>query len=122
VVTAIPVLALCVVAGDASARTLQALALASDLVDVLLFAAIAVFAGVIAGLASMPVLRVLAGLVAALAAARAVLLLAGSGLLEVVAPVAFVVLVLALSVLLLRGRDPISAGRRSTPRWRAAGP
>ena len=111
VVTAIPVLVLCAVAGHASARVLHALALASDLVDVLLFAAIAVFAGVVAGLAAMPVLRVLAGLVAVLAAARAVLLLFGSGLLEVVAPVGFVVLVLVLSVLLLRGRDVLRPAR-----------
>ena len=107
VVTAIPVLVLCLAAEQASAGTLHALALASDLVDVLLFAAIAVFAGVIGARAAMSGLRVLAGLVAVLAAAQAVLLLAGSGLLEVVAPVGFVVLVLTLSVLLLRGRDVV---------------
>jgi len=111
VVTAIPVLILCVVAGHASARVLHALALASDLVDVLLFAAIAVFAGVVAAHAATTVLRVLAGVVAVLAAAQAVLLLAGSGLLEVVAPVTFVVLVLVLSVLLLRGRDVVRSAR-----------
>lgn len=108
VVTAAPVLWLCVVADSASARSVDRLATASDLVDVLLFAAIAVFSVVLARWAAATWLRVVSLLVAITAGVRAVALLAGSGSLEVVAPVAFVVFVALLSSLLL-ARRPLFA-------------
>src|SRR4051794_29172555 len=89
VLTAVPVLLLVVLAGGAGVRVVHDLAVASDGVDVLLFAVIAAFAAVIAAATTAPLLRGLAAAVAVLAAVRAVLLLSGSGLLEMLAPVAF---------------------------------
>jgi hypothetical protein len=111
VVTAVPVLVLCRVAGRASPRLVSGLAVASDLVDVLLFAAVAAFAGVVAALSTATLLRVLAAVVAVLSAARAVFLLAGSAWLDVLAPVGFLVLVLVLSVRLLREGPVVRPGR-----------
>lgn len=110
VVTAVPVLVLCLVAGRGSPGLVSGLAVASDLVDVLLFAAVAAFAGVVAALGTATLLRVLAAVVAVLSGARAVSLLAGSALLEVPAPVGFLVLVLTLSVRLLREPQVVRPG------------
>ena len=104
VVTAAPVLWLCAVADSASARNVDRLATASDLVDVLLFAAIALFGAMLARWVVPTWLRVVSLLVALTAGVRAVALLGGSGFLEVVAPMAFVVFVALLSSLLLARR------------------
>ena len=106
-VTVLPVLALCAVAAHASRRTVHGLAVAGDWTDVLLFAAIAGFCIAVARTSPRTGLRTLAAVVAALAAARAVLLGVGATRLELVAPLAFVVLVLTLSWL-----DPFRAHAR----------
>jgi hypothetical protein len=98
VVTAVPVLWLCAVADGASSAELHRWATLSDLTDVLLFTTIAVFAAAVARVAVASWLRWLCWAVAAVTLARAVLLLAGSTVLEVVAPLAFVVAVLAISL------------------------
>jgi hypothetical protein len=96
--TAVPVLVLTAVAGGASDRVVLGLADASDLTDVVLFATMAFFAAVTARAAGRSWLGGLAGIVAVLTAARAVLLAVGSGRLGLVAPLAFVALVLVVSV------------------------
>ena len=101
VVTVVPVLWLCAVAGDGSATMVHRLAQASDLVDVVLFAAIAAFAASVAMVTELTWLRWLAWVVGALALVRAVLLAGGSGALDLVAPLAFIALVLALSLAVL---------------------
>ena len=107
VLTAIPVLLLCDVANDGSDRFVHRLAQASDVVDVVLFAAIAAFAASVATATRLVWLRWLAWVVAVVALARAVLLAGGSGALELVGPLAFIALVLALStVALMRPRHP----------------
>ena len=100
-ITAIPPLWLCAAAEDASTATLHTLTVASDLTDVVLFVAIAAFGSAIA-LTGATWLRVLGLVTALVSLAHAALLMAGSGPLEVVAPLAFVVLVCALSAAALR--------------------
>lgn len=98
VLTAVPVLWLCAVAAGAPDGRLHSLAELSDLTDVLLFAAVAVFAVCVARRAARRWLQVTGWLVALVTAARAVLLLVGSSRLGLVAPMAFILLVLVLSV------------------------
>ena len=109
--TAVPVLWLTAIAASAHANQVRSLLLASDLADVLLFSTISAFAVVVALSARARWLQGCAITVAVLAAARAVLLLTGSSLLEVVAPLAFVVLVVVLSVVTL-ARRPLFGSQR----------
>ena len=111
---AVPVLALCAVAEGASDQTVLRLAVASDLVDVVLFATVAGFAVAVAGRLTHIWARRVVGSVAALAATRAVLLLSGSDRLELVAPLAFVALVVALSFM------PRSPRAEAKPKRRGA--
>jgi hypothetical protein len=106
VLTAVPVLWLTAVAGSGSDGLVHGLAVASDLTDVLLFATIALWATAVLGAAEPLWFKTLAGAVGVLALARALLLLVGSDLLELVAPLAFVVLVAVLSTLMLVHRSP----------------
>src|SRR4051794_32547688 len=90
--TLVPVLWLCAVADDGSPTLVHRLAQASDVVDVVLFAAIVAFAVTVALVAPIAWLRWLAWVVSALALVRGVLLAGGSQGLELVAPLAFIVL------------------------------
>jgi len=110
---AVPVLWLTAVAGTGTDALLHGLAVASDLVDVLLFATVGVWATAVLRAAEPLWVRMLAGAVGLLAFGRAVLLLLGSDLLELVAPLAFVVLVAVLSSLLLRHRSPFGRGHHT---------
>ena len=112
VVTAVPVLWLCVAAPTVKPGMLTRLLVASDLVDVVLFVAIACFAAAIAVAARSQWVKVLALAVTLLAVVRAVLLITGSRLLEVAAPAAFLVLVLILSIATLTGRPPFGDRQR----------
>jgi hypothetical protein len=107
VLTAVPVLWLSTVADSGSDGFVHGLAVASDLADVLLFAVISVWAALLVRAARPTWFKVLAGVLAVLALARAVLLLAGSGALELVAPLAFVVVVDLISTLVLARRSPL---------------
>lgn len=97
VLAGVPPLLLCVVARTAGSGTISSLAAASDLVDVVLFLAITAFAVAVAVAVDTTGVQALAGVVALLSAVRAVLVLTGGGALELVAPVAFLVLVLCLA-------------------------
>lgn len=110
VLTVVPPLWLTVVADSASSTAVHRLAVASDLVDVVLFLTIGAFAGVLAAAASAVWFRVLSALVAVLATARAVSLLLGSEWWELVAPLAFIALVVVTSTLLLLRRPPVPPG------------
>jgi hypothetical protein len=104
VLTLVPPLLLVVLQDRASDGQVHALAVLSDLTDVLLFATITAFA-VCAWAGGGPGwFRWSALLVAVAAAARALEILFGGALLEVVGPVAFILLAVASSVLLVRGR------------------
>jgi hypothetical protein len=96
--TAVPVLVLTASVAEWPDRVFAALAWASDLADVVLFAAVALFAAAVATASRRSWTGALAGSVSLLAAARSVLLACGSSTLEVVAPVAFIVLVTVVSV------------------------
>lgn len=105
VLTLLPPLLLVGLHERGSAGQVEALAQLSDLTDVVLFATISCFAFVWGWAGAGPTwLRWLALVVAVAAGLRAVELAAGGHLLEVVAPVGFIVLVVALSVVLLRRR------------------
>jgi hypothetical protein len=106
--TAVPVLVLAAGAARYSDRTIAALARASDLTDVVLFAAVSLFAAAVARASRARWLGSLAGTVAVVTAARSVLLACGSSSLDVAAPWAFIALVTVVSV-----RD---TGSRLTPR------
>ena len=110
VLTVVPPLWLAVVADSASSAAVHRLAVASDLVDVVLFLSIGAFAGVLAAAASDTWFTVLSALVAVLATARAVSLLLGSEWWELVAPLAFIALVVVTSTLLLLRRPPVPPG------------
>ena len=110
VLTVVPPLWLTVVADSASSTAVHRLAVASDLVDVVLFLTIGAFGGVLAAAASAAWFRVLSALVSVLATARAVSLLLGSEWLELVAPLAFIALVVVTSMLLLLRRPPVPPG------------
>ena len=107
VLTVVPPLWLCVVAPTATSSLVHNLARLSDLVDVLLFLTIAWFATTCWRLWRGPGwLRWTSLAVAGLCALRSLEIAFGGSLLEVVAPVAFLVLVVALSVHLLRRSLP----------------
>ena len=106
VLTLVPPLLLVLLHADGSDGVVHALAVSSDLTDVVLFAAIAGLAACTWAGHGPSWLRWLALVVGVAAAARAVEILTGGGLLEVVAPVGFIVLVVSSSVLLLRGPRP----------------
>jgi hypothetical protein len=103
VATAVPPLVLCVVAGSVSAASIDALALLSDMVDVLLFLTIAVFSGMCARhWLGAPWARWAAMGVTLVCALRAGEIVLRGSELELVSPSAFVLFVIALSVCLLR--------------------
>jgi hypothetical protein len=106
--TLVPVLWLLAVADTASGSGVHRLAVASDLVDVLLFAMIGVLGGVLARAVSATWLKAFAVGVSVLAVGRAIEIVADTALLEVAAPIAFVALVALVSTLVLLGRSPIS--------------
>jgi len=108
VVTAVPVLWLSAVVDSGADGLVHRLAVASDRSDVLLFATIAVWAGALVSAAEPMWFKTLAGAVGLLALVRALLLLAGFGLFELLAPLAFVVLVAVVSTLVLRDRLSLS--------------
>jgi len=95
----VPPLVLCVVASSAAAGAISGLATASDLVDVALFAAIAFFAGSVVIAVNRVWVRALAALVAVVCALRAVFVLIGEATLELLAPMAFLVLIVSLAIL-----------------------
>jgi hypothetical protein len=108
--TLVPPLMLVLLHDRVGGGTIHLLAVLSDLTDVLLFVTLAGFAIVWGWAGNAPTwLRLLSLLVGLAAGARAVEILLAGHLLEVLAPVGFVVLVVALSVLLLR------AGRGTAP-------
>ena len=114
--TLVPPLVLVLVHDRVAARAVHRLAALSDLTDVLLFITIAGFAIVWGWAGAGPTwLRVLALLVALAAGARAVEILLAGHLLEVLAPVGFLVLVVAFSVLLLRAGRSTAPGRVARP-------
>jgi len=116
VLTLVPPLLLVLLHDHASAGEVHVLAVLSDLTDVLLFATIAGFAAACGWAGQGPAwLRWLALLVGLAAGVRAVEILFGGGLLEVLAPLGFIVLVGAFSVLLLR-RGPREASRPTSQR------
>jgi hypothetical protein len=104
VLTLVPPLLLVVLHDRASDGQVHALAVISDLTDVLLFATITAFAACAWAGGGPGWFRWSALLVAVAAAARALEILFGGALLEVAAPVAFILLAVASSVLLMRGR------------------
>ena len=106
VLTAVPPLVLSVVARSAEDEVVSSVALASDLVDVALFAAIAVFGMAVTVATRSTWVRSVSAGVALLSMLRAALLVAGNQALEVVAPMAFIVLVLCLSWFCWRWRQP----------------
>ena len=110
-VTLVPPLVLVLVHDDASAGQVHAWAVLSDLSDVLLFATITGFAACGWAGHGPTWLRWLAVLVGLAAAVRAVEILLGGDLLEVVAPLGFIVLVVAFSALLLRGERRVASTR-----------
>ena len=114
VLTLVPPLLLVLLHDRGSVGVVHALAVLSDLTDVLLFATIAGFAGACGWAGQGPTwLRWLALLVGFAAGVRAVEILFGGDLLEVLAPLGFIVLVVAFSVLLLRRGRPAASGHRS---------
>jgi hypothetical protein len=106
VLTAVPPLVLSVGGRSADDDVVSSMALASDLTDVALFAAIAVFGTAITVAAQGTWVRSVSAIVALLSGLRAALLWAGNQALEVVAPMAFIVLVLCLSWSCWRWRRP----------------
>ena len=115
VLTVVPPLWLCAVAASGSADLVDALALLSDLVDVLLFLTIAAFAAVCFGGWREPVwLRWAALAVAILCGSRAAEILFMGTILAVVGPVSFLLLITALSICLLRHRTDVHRPRRSS--------
>lgn len=113
VVTVVPVLALAVLPHPASSTT-HALARAGDYTDAVLFATIALFGATMCRMRLPLWLRLLSAVVAALAIARAVISPLGIAALDVVAPIAFLVLILAIAIELLR-RGGLLLNPRGTP-------
>jgi heme/copper-type cytochrome/quinol oxidase subunit 2 len=101
VVTVVPVLALALLSHNAPA-TVHPLARAGDYTDAVLFAAIAVFGAAVARIGVPLWLRFLSAIVAALTIARAVVSPLGIATLDVIAPLAFLALIVAITVHLFR--------------------
>jgi hypothetical protein len=101
ILTAVPVLWLTAIVDEGDTRVIRRLARAGDLSDCVLFLAIAAFAAALVQAAAVAWLRVAATLVMIASIARAAFLSAGSAFLELVAPLSFVLLVLALSTMTL---------------------
>ena len=106
VLTAVPPLVLTQVARTAEDDNVSSLARASDLTDVALFIAIAVFALAVTVAVKSTWVRSISAVVALLSGLRSALLLTGSEALEVAAPMAFIVLVLCLVWSCWRWRRP----------------
>lgn len=99
VLTLVPPVLLVLLHDQGSGRQVHALAVLSDVTDVVLFATIAGFALMCGSARKVPGwLRCLALLVGLMAGVRAVEILSRGSLLEVVAPIGFIVLVLAQSL------------------------
>jgi hypothetical protein len=98
VLAAVPPLLLCVVAPAAGSGTLDALATASDRVDVVLFATISALAVAVAVAVDTTWVRALSAIVALTTALRGLFSLTGQEPLELVAPMAFLVLVVSLAI------------------------
>ena len=110
VLTVVPPLSLTVVADSASSSDVHRLAVASDLVDVVLFLTIGAFGGVLAATAPATWFKAVSAVVTFMAVTRAVELLLGSDLLQLAAPLAFIALVVVVSTLVLLRRPPVSPG------------
>ena len=98
VLAAVPPLLLCVAASTAGSGMLDALATASDRVDVVLFATISAFAVAVAVAVDTTWVRALSAIVALTTAVRGLFSLTGQEPLELVAPMAFIVLVVSLAI------------------------
>jgi hypothetical protein len=106
VLTNCPVLALALIR-DVDPSTTRTWAGWTDSVDIVLFATISVFALAFARYGRPAWLRAAALVIVVISLARVVVGLTGSGALATVAPLAFIVFVLALSVWMIRGAgDP----------------
>jgi hypothetical protein len=93
----VPPLLLCLLARPGTAGSISTLATASDLVDVVLFAATAAFAVSVTAAVESYWLRAVAAVAAIMSGVRAVMVLTGGDALEVLAPMVFIVLILCLS-------------------------
>jgi hypothetical protein len=113
VLTLIPPLLLVLLHERASAGQVHALAVLSDLTDVLLFATITGFAACGWAGHGPTWFRWLAMLIGVAAGLRAVEILVGGDLLEVLAPLGFIMLIVAMSVLLLRREQRVASPPRS---------
>jgi hypothetical protein len=102
--TSVPVLWLCAAAHDGSSSLIHRLTVAADWSDVVLFATIAGFSASVSRAARRRWLRSLAVVVTVVTAGRAVLLGLGTETLELIAPLAFLALVGALSAVNLSDR------------------
>jgi hypothetical protein len=111
--TAAPVLALALLP-SAEPVTWTRLTELSELADDVLFVAIAVFCAELAWSSSQWWLRIFAGAVAALALARGIDTALGAGILDALAPSAFLLLMLVISIRVLAGR-PALAGTAGLP-------
>jgi hypothetical protein len=105
--TAVPVLVLVAIVDRDSDRFIAAVAKASDWTDVVLFAAMSIFAAAVTRASNRLGVRAVAVAVALVAAGRAVLLANGSSVLDIGAPVAFLVLVTVVSVRDLAHTKPL---------------
>jgi hypothetical protein len=101
-------------AADASAASLHDWARASDLTDVVLFLAVAGFAGAVA-VAAASWIRPAAAIVGAMCLARAALLASGADALELFAPLAFMALVVIAIVGARRDAFVTSQYPRTSP-------
>jgi hypothetical protein len=108
--TAIPPISLALASAPSDSRA-HTLTRAADVTDAVLFAAIVLFSLELLRDAAPRWLKVLAVVVAAISLARAVLGLAEVHALDVIGPLAFLALVLVMSVAAIRGRLAASAGR-----------
>jgi len=112
--TAIPPISLAL-ASAPSDSTAHTLTRAADVTDAVLFAAIALFSLELFRDAARRWLKVLSVVVAALSLARAVLGVAEVTALDVIGPLAFLALVLVVSVAAIRGRLAAQADASPTP-------
>jgi len=108
--TAAPVLALALLR-SAEPQTWTRLTELSELADDVLFIAIALFCAVLAWIASQLWLRIFAGAAAVLAVARGIDTSFGASILAVLAPLAFLLLMLVISIRVLAGRPALAGGQ-----------